>query len=132
MLCLRQDARRNVYMTVLSIKCPAWEPRGANMPDLGMCGHDAPSMALLPAGQQVTALESAREGEVCDWRPVGVKPSPPSLWSRASGAASQAAPYVALLLTCALVYGKSWLLALALRRLLPTSSLAVGEVGRND
>ena len=133
MLCLRQDARRNVYMVVISIKCPSWEPRGANMPDLGMCGHDAPSMALLPAGQQVTALESAREGEVCDWRPVGVSPPPPSMWSRASGAASQAAPYAAPLLTCALVGGKSALLALALRRLLPTPALAAGEmVGRTN
>ena len=83
------------------------------MPDTSQCGDDAPSMALLPAGEAVTAAEWMREGELCEWNPVGVPPSPPPLWVRATSAA--AGP----LLTCALVGGKTIAIALALRRLLP-------------
>lgn len=83
------------------------------MPDTSQCRDDAPSMVLLPAGEPVTAVESGREGELCEWQPVGVPPSPPPMWARATGAA--AGP----LLACALVGGKSTAMALALRRLLP-------------
>ena len=120
MLCLRQDGRRNVYLTVLSVQCPEWGTRGSGMPDLGMCaGHDAPSMALLPAGETVTAAESKREGERCEWDPVGVPPPSPPLWAQLGGALP-AGTAAGPLLTCALVGGKTAVLALALRRLLPT------------
>ena len=112
-MCLRQDDRRNVYMSVISVRCPAWGQGGVGMPDASQCGEDAPSMVLLPAGAIVSAAESTREGELCEWQPVGVPPSPPPLWARATGAV--AGP----LLACALVGGKTTAIALALRRLLP-------------
>ena len=81
LLCLRQDGRRNVYTHVLSVACPEWGVRGDSMPDTSQCGDDPASMVLLPAGERVTAVESTREGEMCEWDPVGVPPSSPSLWA---------------------------------------------------
>ena len=114
LLCLRQDGRRNVYTHVLSVACPEWGVRGDSMPDTSQCGDDAASMVLLPAGERVTAVESTREGEMCEWDPVGVPPSSPSLWAAVSGAVSSGP-----LFACALMGGKSAAIALALRRLLP-------------
>ena len=113
MLCLRQDDRRNVYLTILSVKCPTWEPRGTDMPDLGMCSGHPASMVLLPAGERVSATESKREGERCEWEPRGVSPPPPSLLELATAASGP-------LLTCAVIGGKSAALALLLRRMLPS------------
>lgn len=122
MLCLRQDGRRNVYMSVLSIKCPEWGTRGAGMPDLSMCGRDPPSMALLPAGETVTAAESMREGERCEWRPVGVAPPSPPMWQRISGRLADATGVaVGPLLICALVGAKTAMVARELRRRLPAT-----------
>ena len=73
---------------------------------------------LLPAGERVTAVDSTREGEMCTWDPVGVRPSPPSLWAAISGAVSGTV-LRGPLLACALIGGKSTAIALALRRLLP-------------
>ena len=73
-----------------------------------------PNQVLLPAGERVTAVESTREGEMCTWEPVGVRPSPPSLWAAISGAVLRGP-----LLACVLIGGKSTAIALALRRLLP-------------
>ena len=114
LLCLRQDGRRNVYTNVLSVACPEWGVRGDSMPDTSQCGDDQASMVLLPAGERVTAVDSMREGEMCEWDPVGVPPSSPSLWAAVSGAVSSGP-----LFACALMGGKSTAIALALRRLLP-------------
>ena len=114
LLCLRQDGRRNVYTNLLSVPCPEWGVRGDSMPDTSLCGDEPASMVLLPAGERVTAVDSMREGEMCEWDPVGVPPSSPSLWAAVSGAVSSGP-----LFACALMGGKSTAIALALRRLLP-------------
>ena len=67
---------------------------------------------LLPAGERVTAVDSTREGEMCTWAPVGVRPSPPSLWAAISGAISGTV-LRGPLLACALIGGKSTAIALA-------------------
>ena len=86
--------------------------------DLSKAPNDAHTTEVDALRARIFELEQ-REGERCEWDPVGVPPPSPPLWARLGGALP-AGTAAGPLLTCALVGGKTALLALALRRLLPT------------